>query len=108
MEAKHTATPWMVDATTETVEIRQAEPTLDGIFQVYPIIARIPTTFDRPIEQAKQDAEFIVRACNVHDDLVSTLKIIKSMVDSDRGVDGHDLEVISLNIRAALAKAREG
>jgi hypothetical protein len=66
--------------------------------------------FDKP---AQQDAAFIVRACNAHDDLITeyekTISAIESIIPRLRGQGAHDeageLACRLVDLRAALAKA---
>lgn len=79
METKHTKTPWTCNQLSDR-ERGQFEITKD---QRCYWIARVGA----PIEDyaiAKANAEFIVKACNMHDELVAALEAIKSRLLNDR------------------------
>jgi hypothetical protein len=78
MESKHTATPWTLthvsgsNFAVQEFEIRGMfgdKPNVSPIFNKNRLAIDSATIFCSP-----QDAELIVRACNVHDDLVKALK----------------------------------
>lgn len=101
MEAKHTATPWKLEYIGKTVRVVTDEPGADYGDDV----AVLPNT-----EQCVVDAEFIVRACNAHDDLVKALKSLLGYADAMHRAQAHeegreiDYETFP-DARAALAKA---
>ena len=83
METKHTPTPWTVEDPTGTglVIVQANLPTYHWAF-----IATVDTDMDattqidHPVMEA--NAEFIVRACNAHDDLLAALTKLKDFVAS--------------------------
>jgi hypothetical protein len=81
MGAKHTATPWSVAGTNSEGWLR------------------ISQQEDLPVAHVRSsiDAEFIIRACNAHDDLVKSMTELKEAI-----------EFTPLGVRAlyALEKAR--
>ena len=63
---KHTATPWKINSGGQVV-------TLDGAI----VIANLYQTGGN----AKANAEFIIQACNAHDELVGALKAAEQHLD---------------------------
>lgn len=103
MEAKHAATPWRVfnNGSPDSVDIDADD---NGL------IVTVATV-------GKANAEFIVRACNAHDELVKALKLTLSGLESgsvkstpildfsDENADSLPMVSLASVIRAALAKA---
>lgn len=82
----HTATPWTVAAGSETLIIGD----------------RIPCIAETHNNDAVENAHFIVRACNAHDDLVAAVKAFLDY-DEDDGEDGIQMMV---DYADALKKAK--
>lgn len=63
---------------------------------------------DRAVTQAcrPEDAAFIVKACNAHDNLVRCMDLVATGLEADgRNVDGMTKANAAKMLRAALAKA---
>lgn len=56
-------------------------------------------------EQAKSDAEFIIRACNAHDELVTAMQSVVDNWTSQFERNGHFAPQWVKQARAALVKA---
>ncbi|GAC1610298.1 MAG: hypothetical protein NVS3B3_18730 [Aquirhabdus sp.] len=86
---KHTKTPWHVDGPRIYTESKTLIATIAHF---------------RDASEEKENADFIVHACNAHDDLVETLKVALTRLGfANKHLDCVD--EISL-IEAALAKAQ--
>lgn len=89
--SKHTATPWEAKQllNSEHFVLRWSDYTKPGVYQ-----RRVDLDGDGKF--SKENAEFIVTACNAHDDLIAALtSILEKTIDSDSRKCA----------RAALAKA---
>lgn len=62
--------------------------------------------FNSPLEEAQANAEFIVRACNVHYELVKHLAYLYSEVEAHNQECAPEKLINMLGIRECLAKAR--
>ncbi len=97
----HTPTPWVVDAVSDANgyrTIRTDDGSIHGDTDVQPIA----TVYRNMV---RLNAEFIVTACNAHDDLVETLERIAATCSSYGNKDAERMRNIA---RAALAKATGG
>mgnify|MGYP001415310113 CR=1 FL=1 len=75
-ELKHTALPWTLGKGIKT--IREAK--VSG-WQGF--VATVRSTHGkRPEAEEIANAEFVVRACNAHEDLLEIVKILKEYVDA--------------------------
>lgn len=97
--AKHTPTPWVADTEPNQPEV---------LTESCKLIAVAYGTGTKHAEDAA-NAAFIVRACNVHDELVELLEnAAAAMTGVIAGVYGDSALVNSRDdIEAALAKAKE-
>lgn len=121
MEAKHTETPWRATGVTGSAMHSYAQPhgvAKDGAAL---LICGCFGDLEGGAETAQANVDFIVRACNAHDELVKALRGLLDCAGEDlsnasdevllRGVgDGPDdltkeQAQAFLNARAALAKA---
>jgi hypothetical protein len=92
----HTPTPWEVYSGREILAIRQKD---------MGVIVDLPTT-----RQATEDAAFIVRAVNSHEELLVTLKEAVMAIDNeiaDRPMGNTKLPEIRAALARALAQAGE-
>lgn len=95
---KHTQTPWAVDNQQPIAGINFGDDPLKSIVK-----GMGDATYVIAEMLAPDDAEFIVRACNAHDDLVAALdglladKYLSDPINNDRMAQA----------RAALTKAKE-
>lgn len=89
-KAKHTPTPWMKEEYSDFVVAGGTD------------ICRCFDNCDPGVWSA--NAEFIVLACNAHEDVVKALELVERDVESHR-VIGLTIEALRA-VRAALAKAR--
>lgn len=91
MTTQHTPTPWRMSSMRngETIQIVQA----------YAPVARIALVSPRKPE----NAAFIVRACNAHDELVAALRCIDAALNQNKTFPA-DVELARAECRAALAK----
>lgn len=113
METKHTPTPWRFDS-SENVDSYTKK--LYRYVSIAPLeenahhgmryldktckLALMPQTSDYELDKInKANAEFIVRACNAHDDLVLLLQLTLDYISPET-------HVLRSKIEAALAKAR--
>lgn len=122
MSAKHTATPWVVATNAggpETLIRAGNERTgrrIADTFASQPS-AKTREGYIASRKENEANAEFIVRACNAHDDLVKALQVFARLanqfedgpgghLDSDRiyGVDGLTVGMLRA-ARADLVKA---
>jgi hypothetical protein len=100
METKHTPGPWFTKRqgfSTVYVEARLR----DGWIQE--VAACGPT--EAGSEQQEANAEFIVRACNSHDQLVAALKAARDLIYAEVADGGYTAQAAL--IREALAAAKE-
>ncbi len=106
MEAKHTPGAWRVN-----------EDKMDGMLFIespgQKDIARIIQYNSRGAKpQARRDAAFIVRACNVHEELLAALETLAQLGEEGMGpnyqewITFHDK--VAQIARAAIAKTKEG
>lgn len=72
MNAKHTPTPWNIESDPDVPNAGDKY----NRFRIEPRIAEIFYTNDL----GKANAEFIVRACNAHSELVDALKVLRKEV----------------------------
>lgn len=93
MDAKHTALPWSGRSAKGSIEIVGANG------------ERIAEMWLR--EATKSDREFIVRACNAHDELVKAFGELAAMVDAGTSPDYRALQehIAMRRARAAISKA---
>ena len=96
MGAKHTATPWEIDE-YGTIKAGKDRLLLGGI--------SIPCCVGPAMDESKANAEFIVRACNAHEDLVRIAETLKSL-DEKEGLSPADLGYLRDCALAALAAAK--
>jgi len=90
MNAKHTPTPWTVSG--------------NGIHKGIQCVA---TTHMEPKEQRDADAAFIVRACNVHDELLAIAdKLVRAWPRRDEPGYAAIIAEATDEARAARAHAR--
>jgi hypothetical protein len=75
-EIKHTPTPWFFLKNGPDYAI---SATKSRIARFSDIFATQPHS-EAQYEEAEANAEFIVRACNAHDDLVAALELSKSFI----------------------------
>jgi hypothetical protein len=66
-----------------------------------------PATLAADKAKAKANAEFIVRACNCHDELLEACKELVSWYDSDKSQRASVTFAAFDAVRAAIAKAEE-
>lgn len=103
MAGKHTPTPWAVEAGTSV--IWGPAPSHDTR-EWGASLAEARVTFSRSYgrtvsrEEADANAEFIVRACNSHDELLEALNLMVSNFAGLLNDDDHD------RVHAAIAKAK--
>ncbi len=90
-KAKHTPTPWKICKKVDVVVESE-----DGITCF--------CTDGLGFGVAAANAEFIVLACNAHEDVVKALEAFFEWYDKPSG--GGDLDMAAELLRAALAKAR--
>jgi hypothetical protein len=107
MEAKHTATPWYVEKQTyksSSFYIRGSDENGNQLAWAKGAVAHIPRSTVMP---SKANAEFIVRACNAHDDLVKAIHAALSLnvLSEGRVNPGSRMEEVRNMLSAALAKA---
>jgi hypothetical protein len=95
MEAKHTPGPWKYEA-DDNVIIGG-----DGLIMTWQT-----RSIDVGVAERDANAEFIVRACNSHDDLMAALEDMMAWARavSDEYIDGGDLRE---DYRQALSDARD-
>lgn len=95
--SKHTPTPWEVNPFEISGGhlIQTVNKIIDGDYNEVAALAVVRSFDSIPnVDATKENAEFIVRACNVHDDLVAVLKMhhehcIKTQPEyRERGTDG--------------------
>jgi len=118
--SEHTPTPWIVYEGNAPSKDCPGIEAPDVMFSVV-IWGDHEDPYDccgvqgRTIEEARANARFIVRACNVHEELVEALKDVLAVLDhlaqSAVTKDGYAIRYSSDGpvgiARAALAKARE-
>lgn len=110
MAAKHTPTPWAVEDPLgpEILSIVAGGPQVYDWVHIAQISASgVRDEGDAPISQAKANAALIVRAVNVHTELVAALEGVLPLAEAyaDGKTRSHpDHEWIEV-ARAALAKA---
>ena len=96
---KHTPTPWEIDEGDVRIKSDDYEVCR---------ASDLPSSFgkydygDKGEEEQKANAEFIVRACNVYDELVEACKSALSALNSISSYDQESMEVKSL--KQAIAK----
>ena len=86
---EHTATPWRSD--------------VDNIYSGGYYIAKI--VHGGTDKAIKVDAEFVVRACNAHDELLEALKGLIALLEDDGSYSAHEYEQEMLIAEHAIAKA---
>lgn len=108
MKAKHAPTPWRVNADGN---VAVTDDTGDDVEVA--LTNRHATIFDR--ERCDATAEFIARACNSHDELLSALERVALTSKEDgpcfcviRIAPGAAHHLSCQNARAAIAKAKGG
>lgn len=110
MTTPHTATPWVV---MNKLPVSQSdhgyrkvcEVTRNGKTQVIYAIAANMIVDGKGFVWGGDDANFIVRACNAHDDLVGALRELKEACRSNPAMQGMQYDQLSIKVNAALAKA---
>lgn len=109
-ERKHTPLPWAIISPKEHEPViaqleSDDERSCDGVRQVCEVAQGRYELLD--YDEIKANAEFIVRACNSHYELVETLKIAEGAIDwiRDRVTNEGGLPAIHKHIKKALAKA---
>jgi len=119
MTTAHTATPWhLVDNGQFFDVVVPWSCSPESIDEYCPKICSIPYQGNDGIKGAP-NAEFIVRACNAHDDLVKALSALVERIDyyaslgeaADKNIETWAYTEASTdmqNARAALAKATGG
>lgn len=111
MTTQHTTTPWAVGWYRDVSATPEVPPSL----AIWPATQRdgavgdavclvAPTANCTPQDEA--NAAFIVRACNVHDELVAALNAIAD-ADLATNFDDEYLQSLQACARAALAKVQE-
>lgn len=116
-DTQHTPVPWLTIAAQEPSDGGIDYAILTQIDGVTVCIAEAFEVVDDDVRvNAKANAEFIVRACNSHDELVEELQLVKAMVESIHTMKGlrvwateenrENKRLIIDRIAAALAKAR--
>lgn len=104
MSTAHTATPWTINVTKTDGAITHWHITGAKHGSAYPICNHTIEQEPTGAEQL-ENAEFIVRACNAHDDLVKALEAAERKFASlAHGFPAEFREVLQ-GTRAALAKA---
>jgi len=103
MKTEHTATPWHLS------KARNSGQTVVMGAGPWPVAELDPDVGYR-VDEAQATAEFIVRACNAHDDLVKALENITYVAehgDASAEGDPHEtaLATVLAKARAALSKA---
>lgn len=88
--AAHTPTPWSVVKVDGGFRIDAESFTV--------AIVKAPLY---PFDSAKEDAEFIAKACNAHDELVSLLREMYKSCTPDTCDDG-----LAMRVNAILAKVQ--
>ena len=91
----NTKTPW--EAKINAVGTRHGVGPVNGRF--------VATMVDGSL-QSIENAAFIVRACNAHDDLVEAIEHAQAYIMANRGSVSTKPTEIAEKIRAALAKAK--
>lgn len=99
MTAFHTL-PWLVEHTSMGVRIVHGEPNEDGFRSDVPGLGFVGRCGD---PNAVALAEFIVRACNAHFDLLISLRNLVQLAES-RGFL-HEYKAALDDARASIAKA---
>lgn len=98
----HTPTPWKMFTTEIGTYIGVGEETGEGILDVGFGVWRSP-------DEAKENAAFIVKACNLHEELVDALKRIHNrslpFFDDDDKERRRQLSHVKSIAEIALAKA---
>lgn len=101
-KAKHTPVPWSINHDIHAKSICRDEPFTDIAVCFGSEGQRSTPSSD----EGDSNAEFIVLACNAHEDVVKALEAFFEWYDKP-SVDG-ELVLASELLRAALAKARGG
>lgn len=70
------------------------------------VIAQCPTTNIGGVIECVANAQFIVRACNAHDDLLAACKEALELVYSSNKIDWDN--ILTPKLEAAIAKAEKG
>lgn len=100
MNTKHTKTPYEVHATGTRIYASEVEAGEQTPYRPRRLVATLETSSD-----VVETARFIVQACNMHDELVATLKEVYAIATGNRkGVDRYDLQNL---VAATLAKLDE-
>jgi len=87
---KHTTLPWKIF------------PALDGRYHIMADYQTIITIWDFP--EAKANAEFIVRACNCHEELVDLCQYIDYAVGGDEGEVYVNDEILEIHVTGKFIK----
>lgn len=96
METKHTPTPWRTGGNFKSISV--------GLGDVITEITTVHGIQDIPGSR-KANAEFIVRACNLHDELVLALELI--LKSHDASCKGEECQLSGIDLgRIALNKAK--
>jgi len=95
-EIKHTPGPWRIDAPAGSVII--------GPDEIDVALTFAGSGF-RELETDEANAEFIVRACNSHDELLAALQRVADWIFN---IDGDCVADAQAWARAAIAKAKGG
>ena len=104
---QHTPTPWTIyddGGEEDSSDIIMAWIDDEDSGEKYDIAAML---LDRPIGERKANAEFIVRTCNSHDDLVDTLQSVRWFLMGKARRDPAERKIIS-QVVDAIAKAKGG
>lgn len=109
MTQKHTPTPWKIDTALDGKPIIFADA--DGGHVVCQMAYERGENDYGAFTNHEINAEFIVRACNSHDDLVAALEQINVLACYGSETDTKSMDECMLEIgtaaREALAKAKE-
>lgn len=108
MTTQHTPGPWRAGQTSSGAFIEVTYTTEQGVVEPIATCHQIslPRSSDQRA-QAKANAEFIVRACNAHDDLLAALEALFTEAGEhaiDCGIEFAALE----QARLAIAKVAKG
>lgn len=95
----HTPTPWQLEQGNEHCKLFSATGPTGWKF-----IGEIQTGLACDTHY-RNDAEFILRACNAHDELVDVLETCLAYVDC--GSPRSESDMVEQSIRKALAKAKK-
>lgn len=100
--SKHTKTPWRY-VKQDNIIVSESKLVADVNEGVSPLTAIVPSSWDCSEEERNANAEFIVCACNSHEDLLDACKAIVRRWDS--GIDALTEAVEIAAVRAAINKA---